>query len=296
LRFYPFIRFNFVPLLYLNETEGVFVPRFVFFAPNVAQRGTLWHNMAHRGTTLNDMSSTILATRICQHCGGEFIARTTVTKYCSSQCNSRAYKAKIRGDKVQRSNNETQQKISIPIEQLKAKEFLNVRDVCNLIGISKRTIYRLIEQKQLKVIKVNTRTIVRRSELDRLLEQPYTPPPKKEPQPVTEFYTVQEIEQTYSIKYGRLNAIIKENKIPTTLHNGKLHVSKQHIDRYFKHARTNAPDITEWYTIQEIQEKYGLTRDQVYWRVADNHLPKQKAGKYVRISKQHFDELFEIGV
>lgn len=242
------------------------------------------------------MSSNIKVQRICQHCGKEFTARTTVTKYCGDKCSKRAYKARKRAGKVEASNNETYQIKVQPIAELNEKDFLSINEACKLLGISRRTVYRLIERGKLTVNKVATRTIIKRSELNKLLEQPYTPPPKKEVEPVTEFYTVQDIEEKYSIKYGRLNTIIKENKIPKTVHNGKLHVSKPHIDRYFKRTRPDTSHITEWYTVQEIQEKYGLTRDQVYGRVSDNALPKKRIGKYVKISKQHFDELFEIGV
>ena len=45
------------------------------------------------------MSSNIAIQRICQHCGKEFTARTTVTQYCSDDCAKRAYKARIKAAK-----------------------------------------------------------------------------------------------------------------------------------------------------------------------------------------------------
>src|SRR5690554_4887431 len=80
------------------------------------------------------MSSNIHVQRICQHCGTEFTARTTTTAYCSHRCNSAAYKQKIRSVKVQKSNAETRQIKTKPIEVLKAKEFLTVTEVSKLIG------------------------------------------------------------------------------------------------------------------------------------------------------------------
>ena len=49
------------------------------------------------------MSSNIRVSRICQFCEKEFIARTTVTKFCSHKCNSKAYKMKKRNEKVKTS-------------------------------------------------------------------------------------------------------------------------------------------------------------------------------------------------
>lgn len=242
------------------------------------------------------MSSKIKIQRVCKHCGIKFIAKTTVTNYCSHSCNQKAYKKRKREEKVKASNIETNYIISQPIEELKIKPFLSITDTSKILGVSRRTIYRMIERKELIIAKAGTRTIIRRSDIDDLFGKPLPIREKKEPQPVTEFYTVKEVQEKYAIKYGRLNTIIKQNGIPKTIHNGKLRVSKRHLDKYFKKARNDVSGITDWYTVSEIQEKYGLSRDQVYSRSNDNNIPKQRLGKYVRISKLHFDELFVIGV
>src|SRR5690606_32777161 len=102
------------------------------------------------------MSSNINIQRICQYCNKEFTARTTVTKYCSDQCSKRAYKARKRAEKVKQSNTQTTRIKHLPIENLKAKEFLNINEVCQLIGISRRTVYRLFEQGDLNKIKIGS--------------------------------------------------------------------------------------------------------------------------------------------
>ena len=91
------------------------------------------------------MSSNIKVQRICQHCNNEFTARTTVTQYCSDVCRKRAYKARKRSEKVKQSNSETTRIKSQPIEQLKAKEFLTVREVAQLLNCSVRSAYYYIE-------------------------------------------------------------------------------------------------------------------------------------------------------
>lgn len=116
------------------------------------------------------MSSNIKVQRICEHCGVQFTARTTKTRYCSHTCNSRAYKAKVRSQKVEKSNIQTIATIAKPIEEIKAREFLSISDVSNLIGISKRTVYRLIEKGELKYSKVGSRTIIKRTSLNRMID------------------------------------------------------------------------------------------------------------------------------
>lgn len=118
------------------------------------------------------MSSNIKVQRICQHCSKEFTARTTVTQYCGDDCAKRAYKARKRDSKIEASNKQTLQLISRPIEELKAKEFLSVRDVSKLIGCSRQTVYTLIKTGTLKGVNLKVKkTIIRRSEIDKIFEQ-----------------------------------------------------------------------------------------------------------------------------
>ncbi|WP_083642404.1 helix-turn-helix domain-containing protein [Christiangramia flava] len=117
------------------------------------------------------MSSKIEVQRICQYCKKEFTARTTVTKYCSHKCNQRAYKAKKRSEKVEKSISETRKKKKQPIEQLKAKEFLTVREVSELLNCSVRSVYNYIENGTISAVNLGQRmTRIKRSEIDRIFD------------------------------------------------------------------------------------------------------------------------------
>jgi len=118
------------------------------------------------------MSSNIAIQRICLHCSKEFTARTTVTKFCSLPCAGRAYKARKRAEKVERSNTETLQVKNKTIEELKVKEFLSVKDLALLLGCSTRTAYRLIDKGKIHAVNLSERlTRVKRSELNKIMEQ-----------------------------------------------------------------------------------------------------------------------------
>ena len=114
------------------------------------------------------MSSKIEVQRICQHCGNEFTARTTVTRFCSHRCASAAHKQKLRAGKVEESNKQTQQVKTRPIEELKAKEFLTVREVARLLNCSVRSAYYYIESGTIKAVNLGQRiTRVKRSDIDK---------------------------------------------------------------------------------------------------------------------------------
>lgn len=118
------------------------------------------------------MSSNIRIARICQFCGQEFEAKTTITKYCSHKCNSRALKAKIRNEKVGKSNEEVLIVKTKPIEVLKAKEFLTVKDAATLLNCAKQTIYTLINSGKLPATNIKLKkTLIRKIDIDNLFNQ-----------------------------------------------------------------------------------------------------------------------------
>lgn len=117
------------------------------------------------------MSSNIQVTRICQFCQSDFTARTTVTKYCSHKCASRAYKARAKGVKVETSNRETVQTKLSPIVELQAKEFLSASEVCRLLGISRQTLWRAMRNEQIFAARIGRRIVISRAEINRFVER-----------------------------------------------------------------------------------------------------------------------------
>jgi excisionase family DNA binding protein len=183
------------------------------------------------------MSTNIKVQRICQHCGNEFTARTTTTKYCSHKCNSAAYKAKIRAAKVEESNNKIQRTKTKTIEEIKAKEILNVRDVATLLGCSIRTAYRFIDNGTIKAVNLAERmTRVKRSELNKLLEQPKPVQPQSESVQynISDCYNLTEVQNKYGISEKALQDLIKRNSIPKIKQGWYAYVPKIIIDKLLK--------------------------------------------------------------
>ena len=115
------------------------------------------------------MSSKIQVQRICEHCGNVFTARTTVTRFCSHRCGSAAHKQKVRVGKVEQSNKETQRIKTQPIEELKAKEFLTVRELAQLLNCSICSVYRYINSGTIKAVNLGQRiTRIKRLDIEKL--------------------------------------------------------------------------------------------------------------------------------
>lgn len=180
------------------------------------------------------MSSNIEVQRICQHCGNEFIARTTVTRFCSHRCSSAAHKQKVRAGKVEQSNKQTQQIKTQPIEELKAKEFLTVREVARLLNCSVRSAYYYIESGTIKAVNLGQRiTRVKRSEIDKLFEQPQPviPQPEQKQFDIADCYNLTEVQDKYGISETALQNLIKRNSIPKIKKGWFAYVPKTVIDK-----------------------------------------------------------------
>ncbi len=180
------------------------------------------------------MSTNIRVQRICKHCSNEFTAKTTVTNYCSHRCASAAHKAKQKAAKVDRSNQETLRKKNQPIEDLKAKEFLAVREVAQLLNCSVRSVYYYIESGAIKAVNLGQRiTRVKRSEIDKLFEQPNPAPPTAERTQfdISECYHLAEVQGKYGISESALHNIIERNSIPKIKKGWFAYVPKTAIDK-----------------------------------------------------------------
>jgi excisionase family DNA binding protein len=117
------------------------------------------------------MSSNIRITRVCQFCGGSFTAKTTVTKYCGDNCSKRAYKLRMKEEKIQQSNTETATTLNQAWVNASQKDYLNVKETCVFMGISRTTLWRLVSKDSLSAKSIGRKRIFRKSELETFLNQ-----------------------------------------------------------------------------------------------------------------------------
>mgnify|MGYP001595072567 CR=1 FL=1 len=180
--------------------------------------------------------------KICTHCNKEFEAQKFSTKYCSQICAARAYKFRMRKGVVEVSNEETERIKSKPIEDLKAKDFLSIAETCQLLGVSRWTIWRAINANKISPAKMGKRIIIRRSEIDNLFKQEALPEPRVQvkTQPVSiqpnesECYNLTEVQMKFGISEKALYDVIKRNNIFKFRKGAFAYVPKIDIDNLFK--------------------------------------------------------------
>ena len=215
--------------------------------------------------------------KVCEYCGTVFYAQKLTTRFCSHRCNNLAYKERVRQKRIQEVETKVQTVISEqPISDFKDKEYLSFKEAATLLGLSKQAIYKMVYAGKLRAFRVSSRlSFIRKGDIDRMLEaRPYEQRHPKDTIPITDFYTTAEVKEKFNVAESWIFAIAKKNNIPRTFNRGKTYWSKKHIDAYFAKKAPN-PDITEWYSTQEIQEKFGMTLSAVYCFVSKNAIPKR---------------------
>lgn len=178
------------------------------------------------------MSSNIRVQRICDYCKTEFTAKTTVTKYCSKSCNKKSYKKRIKDEKINSSKSKIFQVKVQPFEELKIKPYLSITETSKLIGISRRTLYRMIQRGDLNVAKIGSRTIIRRSDIENLFEspQPSLPISQSFEYKISDCYTIGEVIKKYGVSEKALFEIIKRSNVPKLKKGWYTYVPKFKID------------------------------------------------------------------
>ena len=187
------------------------------------------------------MSSNIHVTRICQHCGNEFTARTTVTKFCSDLCAKRNYKFRQKQAKISTSDIETEIKRAkrepAPQKDISKKEYLSVTEVGQLIGCSRQNVYKLINTGKLTASNpLERKTIIKRSDVDKMLEENEVKNKRNhiiiDDSP--EYYSMHEIEVKFNMSEKAIYELIKRNGLEKIKRGRYSLVLKKEIDNLFK--------------------------------------------------------------
>ncbi|MFI5141709.1 MAG: helix-turn-helix domain-containing protein [Bacteroidia bacterium] len=182
------------------------------------------------------MTSHIRIQRICDYCKELFTARTTVTKYCSHLCAKRDYKKRAKEKRIDDSNKETALKLAIPLEEIRANDYLTVAEAATLIRVSRVSLYRVIWSGVLKAIKVRSKIIIVKKDFDDYLLKSTIPAPVAEvPKSTeeTELLSFPEILLLYQISETTLYSMARRKQITKKKINGTNYVPKNEIVKIF---------------------------------------------------------------
>ena len=247
-------------------------------------------------------------TRKCAYCGKVFTTNNGMQKYCSEEC---AEQAKETKKKIQRDFLRAVE----PVMELQQQEYLTFSKAAILLGCTRQYVYKLVEQGRLPASRLSSRmALVRRSDIERMFDAnpynrviPCSKPKKATPKKqrtslrkntndvqstdeVLEYYSGEEVMQTYKVKQSWLYASAKRHQIPMCRIAGRNYYSKKHIDAVFC-TSVDLDAIVDWLTPQEVADRYGINLTAVRSYAHRHKIPSKREYGQTFYSQSHFDEL-----
>lgn len=152
--------------------------------------------------------------KICQHCGKEFIALTSVTAYCSHRCASLALKNKKRDERLKSTSIETRELKRLALLD---KNFLSLSDAARLMQISRTTLYRIITIYSIPLHKFTDRTVrISREDLDKAARGQVTAfdtSPSEKDDILSNWMTREQIMKEFGLTLSWFTSTIKRHQI-----------------------------------------------------------------------------------
>ena len=250
-------------------------------------------------------------TRKCAHCGKMFATSSGMQKYCSDEC---ATVAKETKKKRQRDFLRAVE----PVMELQQQEYLTFSKAAILLGCTRQYVYKLVDQGKLPASRLSSRmALVRRSDIEKMFAaNPYNRVlPGSYPKPsigkkaktsskkdakslktsqssdeVLEYYSGEEVMQTYKVKQSWLYASAKRHQIPMCRIAGRNYYSKKHIDSVFG-TTIDLDAIVDWLSPQEVADRYGINLTAVRSYAYRHKIPSKREYGHTYYSQSHFDEL-----
>lgn len=184
------------------------------------------------------MKTNIRVKKKCEYCKEEFVAKTTKTRYCSLRCNQKGYKLNIKTNKIATIEKATKLDI-LNIDEVNKKDFLSAKEAAYILNMSLRTVYRLIQSKELNAYNFSERkTLIRRKDIDMYFDLSLNDinidkSHLKDLINLENSYTIDEIEKKYNISSSALYGLIKRLDIQKKQIGKHVLVRKEDIDKIF---------------------------------------------------------------
>ena len=184
------------------------------------------------------MKTNIRVKKKCEYCKEEFVAKTTKTRYCCHRCNQKGYKQNMKQNKIATTEKATKLDI-INVDELNKKDFLTAKEAAYILNMSLRTVYRLIQSKELNAYNFSERkTLIRRKDIDMYFDLSLNDinidkSHLKDLINLENSYTIDEIQKKYNISSGALYGLIKRLEIQKKQVGKHVLVRKEDIDKIF---------------------------------------------------------------
>lgn len=105
-----------------------------------------------------------------------------------------------------------------------------------------------------------------------------------------DYYTIEQLEGKFQMSHQAVLSFVQRNKIPRITQGRNVFYSKVHVDMYKGEREKIDPN---YYTYNEIMEKYNFSKDQVGYYIHNYDIPNHKQGRYTLVERKAFDRIIK---
>ena len=169
-------------------------------------------------------------------------------------------------------------------ESIPITEFYTIADIKTKFNVKDSWVLKITKDNNIPKVLRKGKTYISKKHIDNYFANKAADPT------ITEWYSPAEIQDKYKMTIRAIYSFVYENAIPKKKDGRTVSYSKAHFD-IAKGVETEQEP--EYYTIDEVMEKFNLNRDAVYHYVKYHNISKVREGRYVKISKRELDKKFE---
>ncbi len=224
---------------------------------------------------------------VCQHCGKVFIGSHPWTRYCSATCGHRAIKQNMKRLRIEEDSAAVKERAR---SLLASKEFVSISDAARLLDVSRPTVYKIIRDNEIEVLHFGARTL--RIRIADLVDTRNTYSPLNTPFPEIQkmksgYVTISDAAKIFNMSKEQIYSRLKDTPIQSIRYKGQACYKQSELEQILLPHQHE--DLDAWYTVDEIVEKFKITKQHVYDQVSKLQLPKKRDGVHILISKFDWD-------
>lgn len=224
---------------------------------------------------------------VCQGCGKTFEASLRSARYCSQKCRNDDRTRMVRAQRIQEQSEAVDERRR---RDLLSRDYISVTQAAELLGVSRPTIYKRIAEGDIEVLHLTPRTV--RIKVSDLTDPTNTV--SRLDTPVGEIrkirygmVTLHQLAERNGMSYSTLYLYAKTHNIKCETIKGVAYYKEKDLEAAIRKEQVDG--VNDWYTVEEICQRTGLSKQQVYDRVSHHKVPRRQVGHYVYISKFHWD-------
>ncbi|MCM1502059.1 MAG: excisionase family DNA-binding protein [Bacteroidales bacterium] len=227
--------------------------------------------------------------KICQHCGKEFLAYTSVTAFCSTRCANLAEKNKKRYERLRTTSIQVRETQRLALLD---KNHLTLSDAAKLMQISRGTLYKIIEMHSIKLLRFTDRTVrIARQDLEKQTEAKrptlINTTAEQTENILANWISREQVMEKYEVTHRWFYSTIKKHKPKAKVIGSKAFYDVNEMERIFNPQ--DYANIKEWYTFDEVRTISGMKTESICEYCKTHKIPSSKKNGGTYISQKHWD-------